>query len=111
MKFKSPLISFLLIVVVLVLSGCVGGGQATATGWPGLSADETTAYLAYNRHVYAVDLTNGVEKWRFPIEQDNKRSFYATPVLTTDGQLLAGSYEKILFSLDPKTGLEKSISS
>ena len=107
MKFKSPLILFFLIVGVLVLSGCAGGGQASATGWPGLSADETTAYLAYNRHVYAVDLTNGLEKWRFPTTQDNKRSFYAMPTLTSDGQLLAGSYEHILFSLDPATGMEK----
>jgi len=107
MKFKSPLIFFLLIVSVLILSGCAGGGQATATGWPGLAADESTAYLAHNRHIYAVNLSNGLEKWRFPVEQDNKRSFYATPTFTTDGQLLAGSYENILFSLDPATGVQK----
>lgn len=107
MKFKTPLIFFVLIVGILVLSGCAGNTQATATGWPGLSADEDTAYLAHNRHVYAVNLSNGLEKWRFPVEQDNKRSFYATPTFTTDGQLLVGSYEYILYSLDPDSGVEK----
>ena len=108
MKIKLSSLSILLIVGALILSGCAGGaGQASATSWPGLSADATTAYLAYNRHVYAVDLSNGREKWRFPAEQDNKRSYYATPTLTKDGQLLAGSYEYVLFSIDPAIGGEK----
>jgi eukaryotic-like serine/threonine-protein kinase len=108
MKIKITSLFLVLIIGALFLTGCAGGaGQASATSWPGLSADDTTAYVAYNRHVYAVDLTNGLEKWRFPVTQDNKRSFYATPTLTTDGQLLTGSYENILFSVDPKTGTEK----
>jgi outer membrane protein assembly factor BamB len=107
MKFKFPLIMLVLIAGTLLISGCAGNSQATATGWPGLSVDGETAYLAHNRHIYAINLSNGLERWRFPVEQDNKRSFYSTPTLTTDGQLLAGSYEFILYSLDPASGVEK----
>jgi outer membrane protein assembly factor BamB len=108
MKIKISSLFILLITGALFLTGCAGSaGQRSATGWPGLSADDTTAYLADNRFVYAVNLSNGLEKWRFPVTSDNKRSFYATPTLTSDGQLIAGSYENVLFSLDPNTGVEK----
>ena len=108
MKLNNTSLFILLLAGALFLTGCAGSaGQRSATGWPGLSADQTTAYLADNRFVYAVDLNNHLEKWRFPITSDNKRSFYATPTLTTDGQLIAGSYENVLFSLDPETGVEK----
>jgi outer membrane protein assembly factor BamB len=108
MNIKINSLFVLLIAGALFLTGCAGSaGQRSATSWPGLSADQNTAYLADNRFVYAVNLSNGTEKWRFPAAQDNKRSFFATPTLTTDGQLIAGSYENVLFSLDPETGMEK----
>jgi outer membrane protein assembly factor BamB len=107
MNFKISSLIIVLLASVLLLTGCAGAaGQRSATGWPGLSANDTTAFLADNRFVYAVNLSNGLEKWRFPLTSDNKRSFYATPTLTTDGQLIAGSYENVLFSLDPETGVE-----
>jgi len=77
-----------------------------ASSWPGLTTDADTAYLAYNQHVYAINLTNGSEKWRFPQEADAKISFYAAPVLTEDGQLIVGGYNHVLYSLDPGTGVE-----
>ena len=107
MNNKITSLFLIIIAGALFLTGCAGGGQASATSWPGLSADDTTAYVASNRHVYAIDLSSHTEKWRFPNPQDNKLSFFATPTLTTDGQLLAGSYENTLFSLDPKTGVVK----
>ena len=86
-----------------MLSACAGAAN-TATSWPGLTVDDEFAYVAYNTQVYAVDLTNGTEKWRYPAEADNNITFYANPALTGDGQLIVGSYDSNLYSLDAETG-------
>jgi outer membrane protein assembly factor BamB len=103
---KRIFLPLLLLTLGVLLSAC-SGGTGTATGWPGLSASEDTAFVAYNQHVYAVDITNGVEKWRFPEEANNKISFFASPMITPDGQLLAGGYDHVLYSLDPAGGDQK----
>ena len=103
MKRSHIFLLFTILILSAVLSACAGGAGAAST-WPGLSADENTAYLAFNQHVYAVDLSNGSEKWRFPAEGNNKISFFATPTLTTDGQLLVGGFDNVLYSLDPASG-------
>jgi len=87
----------------IALSGC-SGRRFIATSWPGLTVDQNTAYLAYNQHVYAIELDNGRENWRFPTEPDNSLSFYAPPTLTDDGQLLVGGYDNALYSLNPESG-------
>ena len=107
MKLKSIHLLLILFATAFVVSGCAGGGGSLATSWPGLTADGDTAYMAYNQHVYAVNLENGVEKWRFPTETDRAITFYAAPSLTTDGQLLVGGYNNTLYSLDPTSGAEK----
>jgi outer membrane protein assembly factor BamB len=96
-----------LFIVSSLLSACAGGANTT-TSWPGLTVnpDQSIAYLADAQFVYAVDLTNGTEKWRFPTKGDPKVTFYAAPSLTSDGQLIVGDYNKVLHSLDPSTGLE-----
>jgi outer membrane protein assembly factor BamB len=48
-------------------------------------------YVSSGSFIYAVDVQNGREVWRYPAEADSKLLFYATPVLTEDGQLLIGS--------------------
>jgi outer membrane protein assembly factor BamB len=106
MKSKSTIILFALLVISLFLSACAGGGTTVATSWPGLTTNGDTAYLAYNQHVYAINVANGTEKWRFPLEANNKVSFYTTPVMTPDGQLIVGGYDNVLYSLDPQTGKE-----
>jgi outer membrane protein assembly factor BamB len=101
------LLFFTLFIVSGLLSACAGGA-GTATSWPGFSVDpsQQVAYLADSQYVYAVDLTNGAEKWRFPTKGDAKVTFYAAPSLTKDGQLIVGDYSKVLHSLDPNTGAE-----
>ena len=98
---------YLIIAVFLALfvSSCAGGGGA-AQSWPGVRADvgRGLAYLAHGQHVYAIDLVNGSEKWRFPDEGDNKISFFSPPALTSDGQLIVGGYDNILYSLNPENG-------
>jgi outer membrane protein assembly factor BamB len=97
----------LALAAVLLLSGC--SAQQMNVSWPGLAADETTAYIAKGSHVYAVDLASRTESWRFPRESDNKKLFFATPALTPDGQVIIGSEgaDHILLSLDSRTGAER----
>jgi outer membrane protein assembly factor BamB len=102
-KQLLPRILLLVILAAALLSSCSGGVVAN-TSWPGLAVDENTAYLAYGQHIYAINLSNGTEKWRFPAEADAKVSFFSNPVLTEDGQLLAGSYDFQLYSLNPVNG-------
>lgn len=105
-NIKFILITLVLILIALASSSC-SGSAAIASSWPGLSTDGETAYLAYNQFVYAVDLGNGSEKWRFPTEGNNRSTFFAPPEKTPDGQLLIGSYNNILHSIDAITGQEK----
>jgi len=97
---------YLLITIALLggfLSAC-SGGVGTATSWPGVLIDpsQETAYVAYNTFVFAVNLANGTEKWRYPEKADNKITFFAQPALTDDGQLLVAGYDHKLYSLNPE---------
>jgi outer membrane protein assembly factor BamB len=103
MNRKFPFF-LLLLALTALLAGCTGGYQTT--GWPGVTVQEQTAYLAVGQHILAVNLETGIERWRFPEKADPNHSFYAAPSLTPDGQLLAGDYGKTLFSLNPETGAE-----
>ena len=96
----------LLILTGLFTSACVGGSNFGATSWPGITPDGETIYLAFGPHVYAIQASNGQVRWQFPAEPDNKISFYSAPVLTADGQLVAGGYNKVLYSINPQTGRE-----
>lgn len=98
---KKLLLTTLLLLGAVLLSAC--GGAVRGTTWPGLAADETTAYLADLPFVYGVNLSDGREAWRFSDPNDNRAQFYATPVLTSDGLMIVGSAggEHILYALDP----------
>jgi large repetitive protein len=101
---KIFLISTLLILSIFI-SACTSSVYAS-TSWHGLTADTNLAYLAAGTQVYAVDLNTGLQKWKFP-DKPNAKGFYANPVLTVDGQqLLVPSYDHMLYSLDPNTGLQ-----
>jgi outer membrane protein assembly factor BamB len=98
----------LLVLGSVILSACTGA--QVSNNWHGIAADSEYAYLANGNHVYAVDLKNGNEIWRYPEKADSKLSFFAAPVLTADGQLLigsAGTKDYSFVSLDPATGNEK----
>jgi len=105
MKTKRILFIFItMLLATLALSACTGGRRIVASGWAGITTDEETAYLAYNTHVYAIDLATGNERWRFPDEADPAITFYASPALTSDGQLIVGGYDNVLYSLNPSNG-------
>lgn len=102
---KISLIS-LLVLGTFVLSACTG--QAAVTTWPGLAADAERAYLSTGSAIYAIDLKTGKEIWRYPESGDAKYLYFATAVLTEDGQLLIGSQgtEAAFVSINPATGKE-----
>ncbi|MGB8212412.1 MAG: PQQ-binding-like beta-propeller repeat protein [Anaerolineales bacterium] len=100
MKIKYLVFIGLLLVLAVALSGCT----ALPTSWPGVSADTKNAYIAGGPYVYAVNLQTGKQVWRFPASSSAANPFYATPVLTSDGQLVVGGFDKKLYSLNPQTG-------
>lgn len=101
MKNKRFLSIAVLLLASLALSAC--GSRFGASSWPGITVDPQgeTAYLAYNQHVYALNVADGQEQWRFPVEANTRITFYAAPQLTEDGQLLLAGYDKMLYSVDP----------
>lgn len=102
---KTKHISILIIILASLLSAC-SGAAFTPSGWAGLTADQSTAYVALGQHIYAVNLSNGSQNWRFPDKPSSAITFYSDPAITPDKQLIEGSYDKILYSLNPDTGTE-----
>jgi len=102
LKVKIILLILSSLALGLLLSGCATG--LTPSSWPGITSDGATAYVASANAVYAVNLENGNELWRFPEKVDAKKTFYAAPVLTPDGQLIVGGYDRVLYSLNPQNG-------
>ena len=117
MKFNRVFFFALVISLSILLTAC---GAAPATNWPGLATDGTHVYLADGQYIYNVLLSDGTEVTmqtadgpvpaRFPIKADTKKSFFAVPALTSDGQLVIGSAaasDHTLFSIDPVSGAVK----
>jgi eukaryotic-like serine/threonine-protein kinase len=103
MKKKYLVLLGLLLPLALILSGCAAG--LTASSWPAMTTDSNNAYLAGGPYVYAVNLQTGTQAWRFPGSASTANPFYATPVLTSDGQLIVGGFDKKLYSINPQTGV------
>lgn len=87
----------------------MGGSGQAKINWPEVAVDieSDTAYLSAGPHLYAINLSNGTEKWHFPAEADRNVSFYAAPALTPDQQVILPGYNHIVYSLDPANGTEK----
>jgi eukaryotic-like serine/threonine-protein kinase len=101
MKSKKYLLLISFVLLTIFISGC-SSSAGVSTSWHGLTASADTVYLSAGPQVYALDVKTGSEVWRYP-DKPNAKGFYANPVLTPDGQLLVPSYDKVLYSLDPKT--------
>lgn len=101
MSKKLAFLSIVLLAAVF-LSACTGGPIRGST-WPGLTADEDTAYLADGPFVYAVNLRDGRELWRYPEDSDAKLAFFSTPVITSNGHIVIGSSgtDYSLIAIDP----------
>jgi len=90
-----------LLVSAFILAGCSSASALAASSWPGVSADESNAYVAYGPFVHAISLRTGEEQWRFPSEADRAVSFYAPPALDAAGHIIVGGYDKKVYSLTP----------
>lgn len=104
MKLKTALF-LLLLLPAFLLSSCTGQ-VLTTSSWAGITVDGDVAYLAYNQHLYVVNLADGIEAQKYP-EKANGRNFFAAPSLTPDGQLIVGDYTHTLYSLDAQSLAEK----
>ena len=104
MKTKYLLLIGLALILAGLLGGCATG--LTASSWPGVTADATNAYIAGGPFVYAVNLQTGTEVWRYPAKAAGSTPFYSRPMLTPDGQLIVGSFDHKLYSLNPASGAE-----
>jgi outer membrane protein assembly factor BamB len=97
-----------LIIITMILFGAVflsacAGGAVRGMSWPGLAADGKAAYLADGPFVYAVNLSDGTELWRYPGSRNGKLTFYSTPAITSDGLVIVGSAgtDHSLIALNP----------
>jgi outer membrane protein assembly factor BamB len=104
----SRLLPFSILAILAIFLSSCAGGTGTATSWPGLTVDakNKVGYLAYNELVYAINLENGQEIWKYPPKTDPKLTFFAPPVLTPDGQLLVAGYDHAIHSLNSANGQE-----
>jgi outer membrane protein assembly factor BamB len=105
MKPKNLLLILMLLLVAALLSGCEGDAFGT-TSWPGILVDENVSYVSYNQFVYAIGVEDGQLRWQYPEKGEATKTFYAQPTLTEDGQIIVGSYNSNLYSLDSATGVE-----
>lgn len=78
------------LLAVILISGCTGGSVRGNT-WPGLTATNDVVYLADGPFVYAINIKDGTELWRYPAQRDNKLLFYTTPYVSPDGTIIVGS--------------------
>jgi outer membrane protein assembly factor BamB len=97
-----------LIIVTMILFGAVflsacAGGAVRGMSWSGLATDGQTAYLADGPSVYAVNISDGSELWRYPGSRNGKLAFYAPPAITPDGLVIVGSAgtDTSLIALNP----------
>jgi eukaryotic-like serine/threonine-protein kinase len=105
MKPKNLLLILALLLAAALLSGC-SGDMFAASSWPSLLVEEDVSYVSYNQYVYAINVQDGQMRWRYPENGEGARTFYAEPALTDDGQLIVGSYNGNLYSLNPESGTE-----
>jgi len=111
MKYQKIAIVVLLAFTALILAGCTGAGGGV-NNWPGMTVTGDVAYLADGASIYGIDLTNGTQKWVFPVRQQsggiieslfnrgpNYGVMFAPPAI--DGEMMViGNYTKELFGIN-----------
>lgn len=102
-KNKKLIIIFLILFAAILVGGC-SGRRLDASGWPSATLHESVAYVSYGAHVYAVDVSNGLELWRYPSEPDGAVNFYSTPAILNNDSLIAGDYSGTLHAVSLETG-------
>lgn len=99
-QYLKPVWAISILLFLSVLLSACSGGALTASGWPGVSIEGDTGYVAYGFAVYAFDINTGRELWRFPSEPDRSVSFYAVPALEGEDLVIVGGYDNRIYALD-----------
>jgi len=102
MKKRTGLI-LLLVLTALILGSCTMGPRAE--GAPGVSVDESAAYVAYQQFVYKVDAASGSELWRYPATGSTQVAFYAPPLIS-DGKVFIGDLANAFHQISAENGSE-----
>lgn len=103
-KPKYLILILTLTTLALILSGCRGSG-AVAAGWPGITVQGATAYIANNQAVYRIDLSDGGDlDETYPAEPIRGATFFHPPVLLDEENLLIGSYDNKIYLFDLDNG-------
>jgi outer membrane protein assembly factor BamB len=94
------------LVILAALAFLLAGCGVGPLSWPGLLVDGDTAYLAFSNHISAVNLADGSMLWQYPAKdkKDAALQFYSDPILDSDGNLVAGSYDGSIVKVDTSTG-------
>jgi outer membrane protein assembly factor BamB len=84
----------------LLLSGCTGRRLAS-TSWPGITVDGDLAYVAFNQQIFVVNPSEQRTSGEYP-SSPGSATYYAAPAVT-DGLLVAGGYDNVLYGIDRAT--------
>ncbi len=95
-RFLWPL---LMVGLTLLLAGC-SGSRLASTSWPGISIEDNLAYIAFNQNIYAIDAQAQRVQWQFPGAVDAKSPAYYAPPVITDGLMVIGGYDNVLYGID-----------
>ena len=114
---RSLIVLAALAALLLATSGCAGGVRASS--WTGLTVVGEMLYVADLQQARAMNATSGETLWTFPSnpEENNQGLFYATPVVSDEGQVFFASQlttggffsqrQSIVWALDAETGQEQ----
>ncbi len=107
----------IVVLALLVLSGC--SSVVTGESWGNISPspDGKSVYLAYKSQLVRININTNVTDrgttltpsvaWQ--VKDSSNPTFYASPAITNDGQLFAGSFNtRGLYAIQTDTGVETS---
>lgn len=103
-KRKQLMLLLIVIILGLLVSGCRGTG-AVAAGWPGITIQGDTAYIADNQAIYSIDLADeGDQIDIYPAESIRGATFYHPPMILDEDTMLAGGYNNKMYEFDLGNG-------
>jgi len=104
MKSKTIFLGLVFILSGLLLSACTGAPAVTS--WPGITLDEQNVYVSNGQQVAAVRASDGSLAWLYPQDGDKSHIFYAPPEVAGN-DLVVGSYQNNLYSINAQTGAQQ----
>jgi outer membrane protein assembly factor BamB len=99
---KKILIIIMFSILAMSLTAC--SGMMNASGWPGISGDEDSVYVAYANQVYSLRLKDGSVNWRYPEKVEAAKTFFANPAIN-GSNVIVGDYKNTLTALNIQTGV------